>query len=572
VSSAIEPTHPEWLQGGGEMGALIRSRDWSKTPLGPLASWPATLRTMVRLALDSGRPAAIAWGPAAIHLYNDAYRRLGAGGHPGALGEPFGACAEPALVALAAPLRAALAGAPQLLERQRLLIDRGASRGEALFTVSFDPIRDGTGEVAGAFVVVQEAAREAPGEDEWVGSNTDVTERRRAQEAQLGIQKMEALGTLAGGIAHDFNNILAAIEGNAKLAIADLPVDHPAQESLSEIEKSTARAVDVVRRILTFSRHQEPNRDVIDLRPAIEEALGLLRATLPAGVELRAEFASDVAHTIADPTEVHQIVMNLITNASHAIGSRGGRIDLRVDTALVASTEDDAIAGLRPGRYARLTVTDDGNGMDKQTSDRIFDPFFTTKPVGQGTGLGLSLVHGVMKSTGGMVTVDSQLGVGTTFRLYFPAAEGAPKAAKATPPDDVRPHRGRILYVDDEGALVKLITRGLRRMGYVVTGFTEPALALEWARAQPNAFDVAVTDLSMPGMSGFDLVRALLALRPTLPVVMITGYARAEDYAAAAEAGVSALILKPSTVEQLASELRRFVMERIDLKKGAPPA
>jgi CheY-like chemotaxis protein/two-component sensor histidine kinase len=383
---------------------------------------------------------------------------------------------------------------------------------------------------------------------------------------------MEALGTLAGGIAHDFNNILAAIEGNAKLAIADLPVDHAAQESLSEIEKSSARAVDIVRRILTFSRHQEPNRDVIDLQPAVEEALGLLRATLPARVELRAEFASDVARTIADPTEVHQIVMNLITNASHAIGSRGGRIDLRVDTALVASTEGNAIAGLHPGRYARLTVTDDGSGMDKATSDRIFDPFFTTKPVGQGTGLGLSLVHGVVKSTGGMVTVDSQLGVGTTFRIYFPAAEGAPRAARATPPDDVQPHRGRILYVDDERALVKLITRGLRRMGYAVTGFTEAALALEWARAQPNAFDVAVTDLSMPGMSGFDLARELLALRPTLPVVMITGFARPEDYAAAAEAGVSALILKPSTVEQLASELRRFFLESIDLKKGSPPA
>ncbi len=393
---------------------------------------------------------------------------------------------------------------------------------------------------------------------EWVCSNTDITDRRRAGELQLRSQKMEALGTLAGGIAHDFNNILLAIKGNTRLAIDDLGPGHPVQDSLGEIDRASTRASELVRRILSFSRQEEPKREVMQLRPIVEEALKLLRSTLPAIIELRSRYAESVPATIADSSQVHQVIMNLATNASHAIGMRAGTIEMVLEAVNVDAALAQATPGLREGSYVRLTVSDSGCGMDRATLQRIFDPFFTTKPVGQGTGLGLSVVDGIMKTHGGVITVYSQPGKGTAFRLYFPATQAASQGAPVPPAPVIKAQGQRVLYVDDDQALVLLAVRTLSRLGYQVTGCTHPREALDMFRANPTAYDVVVTDLSMPTMSGTELTREILAVRAEVPVIITSGYLRPEDQEVATQLGAVALILKPNSIEELGQVFHRL--------------
>jgi PAS domain S-box-containing protein len=406
--------------------------------------------------------------------------------------------------------------------------------------------------------------REPDGGTLWYGVIVEVTERKRAEEAQRRSQRIEALGRLAGGIAHDFNNILLAISGNARLALSELPPDMPADSPLKasvlEIRKASARAADLVHRILAFSRQHEPRREVVGLRQPVEEAVRLLRATLPAMIEIRTRFFEEAPAVLADSTQIHQIVMNLVTNAAYAIGMRAGRIDIAVDScpAPAKSAASDDVA---PGRYACLTVADDGAGMDRATLERIFDPFFTTKPAGQGTGLGLSVVHGIVRSHQGTVAVESEPGRGSTFRLYFPAALEPAQTLTPSPVSAPCGKGQRVLYVDDEEALVYLTARVLERMGYEVLGFSDPVAALEAFRENPARFDVVVTDLSMPGMSGFHLARALLQLRPDIAVLMTSGYVRPEDREEARALGVRELILKPDTIDELGLALARVFRE-----------
>lgn len=386
-------------------------------------------------------------------------------------------------------------------------------------------------------------------------SNADITARKRAEEAQLRSQKLEGLGTLAGGIAHDFNNILLAITGNTKLAIADLPPEHAAQESLAEIAKAGARATDLVRRILVFSRPQELKREVLHLQPVVEEALKLVRATLPTTIAFRTKFAHDLPTVMADGTQIHQVIVNLATNAAHAIGEKSGVIEFRLDVTLVREGDTGEAGNLREGEYVRLYVGDNDCGMERTTLDRIFDPFFTTKGPGKGTGLGLSVVHGIMTNHGGAVRVYSEPGRGTAFHLYFPAVGTAAEIAQKPAGEARRGGHEHILYVDDEEPLVFLGTRMLERIGYKVTGHTDAALALEEFRANPQEFDVVVTDLSMPKMSGFEFARELLARRADMPVVLTSGYVRPEDQERAQSMGLRDLILKPHTIEQLSRTL-----------------
>jgi PAS domain S-box-containing protein len=393
--------------------------------------------------------------------------------------------------------------------------------------------------------------------EHFVAVFDNVTARKRAEEFQLRSQKLEALGTLAGGIAHDFNNILLAIGGNTKLAIADLPRDHAAQRSLGEISKATDRAADLVRRILSFSRPQEQKRETFHLQPVVEEALHLLRATLPAMIEIRTQFEVDVPAVVADSTQVHQIIVNLATNAADAIGPRRGLIELRLDAVNPADVPGPR-ADLPAGRCARLSVSDSGCGMERAVLERIFDPFFTTKPAGVGTGLGLSVVHGIMKSRGGAVTVYSEPGKGTTFRLYFPAAEAAADAARREQRKVAHGKGEHVLYVDDDEALVILATRVLERLGYKVTGHTDATKALQDFRGRADDFDVVVTDLSMPGISGFELARELLAIRSDVPILMTSGYVQPEDRTTALQMGIRDVILKPDTVEDLGEALERL--------------
>ena len=411
----------------------------------------------------------------------------------------------------------------------------------------------------------------SPGEEHWFSGQVmplpgespamavvvheEITDRKRAEEALRASQKLEALGTMAGGIAHDFNNLLFAILGNAHLAAEELPQGHVVLERIAEIEKASRRATDLVRRVLAFSRPQSTSRPVVQLEGVVEDALRLVRATLPAGIAIQTSFPAVLPLVACEVGAVEQIVVNLATNASHAIGSRPGRIVVSLDETTADESGLASLVDSAAGRFVRLTFSDDGSGMAPETLRRAFDPFFTTKPTGSGTGLGLSVIHGIMKSHGGAVTAESAPGKGATFRLYFPVASGAPSpaAVRGKAPEG----RGeRILYVDDEEALVLLLERFLVRCGYDVTGETDPVKALALFRADPDAFDAVVTDLSMPGMSGFDLVREIRAIRSGVPIILASGYVTAEDEAAARKAGNLELVLKPGTVEEFGEALR----------------
>jgi len=388
----------------------------------------------------------------------------------------------------------------------------------------------------------------------------EVAERKRAEAVNRKLvakmhlcQKMDALGALAGGIAHDFNNVLTAIVGCTDLALADLPVDHAVRQYLNQVKKAGVRGRDLVSRIMAFGRQQPQKRQLIKLQPVIEEALKLLRATLPAMVEIVPHFEED-AVVMADSTQIHQIITNLVINANHAMSGKG-RLEVKLGVTTINNELVSESADFHEGRYLRLSVTDTGTGMDAATVERIFEPFFTTKLAGEGTGLGLAVVHGIVKAHDGAITVDSKPGVGTTFEVYFPVIQAELLAAEC-PPREAHQGKGEhILYVDDEDSLVYLATEILTRLGYEITGFTSPREAIAAFEQGPDDFDVLVTDLSMPGMSGAELARRLLQIRPGLPVIMTSGYILPEDMEKAQKLGVRDLILKPNTVEELGEKL-----------------
>jgi nitrogen-specific signal transduction histidine kinase/ActR/RegA family two-component response regulator len=395
----------------------------------------------------------------------------------------------------------------------------------------------------------------------------DVTERVRAEQErhllELNLrqaQKMQSLGTLAGGIAHDFNNILLAISGNTRLAMQDLDSDHPVQVSLSEVAKASARATGVVNQILFFSRREELPQSPINLRTVVEESLELIRATLGAQMDIQARLDSTEALVLGDPAQLHQVLLNLATNAAHAMEEGGGRLSIELDQVQVDELIAQQTAELRPGLYQRLTVRDTGVGMLPQVVERIFDPFFTTKPRGQGTGLGLSVVHGIVKSHGGAIAVHTAPGKGSSFLVYLPAIPTDVPDAQLMPASSERGRGQRILYVDDEEPLVYLMVRVLDRLGYKVSGFVDVRAALDTFKADPMAYDAVVTDLSMPGMPGTDFAREILEIRPELPVVMTSGFVRNEDREHARKIGVRELLLKPSTVDGLGEVLHRLLV------------
>ena len=408
-----------------------------------------------------------------------------------------------------------------------------------------------------------------------IGMVEDITAKKQADieqkrlESQLRqSQKMQALGTLAGGIAHDFNNILTAIVGNAHLALSDLSPDHPAEISVAEIAKAGTRATELVRRILMFSRQEDTQRVVTPIRPVIEEALKLLRASLPAMIHIRSSYSDDLPNVSADATQIHQVVMNLGTNAAHAMGEKGGLFKVEVDHLMVDEDLASTSADLREGHYVRIVISDTGCGMTREIVDRIFEPFFTTKGPRQGTGLGLSVVHGIIKNHEGAISVYSEPGKGTAFRMYLPVAESAVAQEQVVAPKTVQGHGERILYVDDEELLVYLMTRMLERLDYEVTGYTDADQAIQAFRNDPTRFDAVVTDLAMPDMTGHDLARTLLEIRPDVPIVMTSGYIREEDAQAALQAGIQEVISKPHSVEELGRVLHSTLERHLSRRKG----
>ncbi len=400
---------------------------------------------------------------------------------------------------------------------------------------------------------------------------TDVSDRKEAEaelrkfEAQLrDVQKMESIGTLAGGIAHDFNNILGAILGNVALAREDLGTGHPALTSLEEIHKASVRARNLVQQILTFSRREPQKLVTQPLLPVIEETRKLLRSTLPARVELDFDLTDRPLHALVDATQVQQVLMNLCTNAWHALNDGAGRIGVGLDAVVLESNEAQRLSGISPGRYAHLWVSDTGIGMDAATRSRIFEPFFTTKPVGQGTGLGLAVVHGIVSAHRGAVWVESELGQGSTFHMYIPLMDptewGAASAETETPATAVG-HGEHVLYLDDDETMVVMVERILVRSGYRVSGYRDPQEAMTAVREHPEAVDLVVTDYNMPGFSGLDVARALALIRPELPVIVSSGYITEELQYEAKLAGVRSLLEKQNTFQELSSLVARILSQ-----------
>ena len=428
---------------------------------------------------------------------------------------------------------------------------------EAWVTLSTRAIVDASGNSGGQLAMVTDVTRQRLAE----ASRTEL-------EAQLReSQKMEAIGTLAGGIAHDFNNILAAILGNASLAEEHLGPRHPARESLLHINQAAVRARSLVQQILAFSRRQPHQLTAQPLRPLIEESVRLLRSILPAMVALEVRLEDRPLRVAADGTQLQQVVMNLCTNAWHALGGRAGRIELGLDSVDLDAEAAQRLGGISAGRFAHLWVGDDGSGMDEATRRHVFEPFFTTKPVGQGTGLGLSVVHGIVATHRGAIAVRSSPGQGTHFDLYFPLQAETANAAAAIEPAAAaqRETNGQhVLYVDDDPIMLLTVQGLLQRRGYRVSCIEDPREALAALNDQPQAFDLVVTDFNMPVLSGIDVARDIARLRPDLPVVMTSGYFTDEVRAAALQAGVRSLLQKEYTLEQLGGLVQRILAE------GAP--
>jgi PAS domain S-box-containing protein len=394
----------------------------------------------------------------------------------------------------------------------------------------------------------------------------DVTNEAKLERQLSQAQKMEALGTLAGGIAHDFNNILSIVFGYADLALLDSSDGNKTRRYLEDIRKAAWRAKELVDQILAFSRQGEHQRRPVQITPIAEETLKLLRASIPSSIEIRQGTTSE-SMVLADPTQIRQLIMNLCTNAAHAMRERGGILQLSVNDVLLGEDFVARYPKTYPGPYIKLSVGDTGHGMDPATQERVFDPYFTTKGPGEGTGLGLAVVHGVVESHGGLITVTSDPGKGTIFDVFLPKLQNDDlRLIPPTPISSSIPSGNgeRLLFVDDEVSLVAVTLNFLEALGYKVTIRKSSLEALEAFRTQPDRFDLVITDLTMPQMGGLDLAREMRQIKPDLPVVLCTGFSVMVTQDRLKTAGISRLMPKPLILEELA----RTVREVLDEKKA----
>jgi len=375
-------------------------------------------------------------------------------------------------------------------------------------------------------------------------------------------QKMEAIGTLAGGVAHDFNNILGAILGFTELARNTIAEDSPARQHLERVSEAGTRAVALVDQMLAFGRHGGSKKRAVNLNDVVTEAMHLIRASTPATIDIRQSIDAPDVEALVDPTQIHQVVVNLCTNAAHAMPD-GGTMEVSLDLMDVGEELALSKASLRPGSYFRLTVADTGNGMDRTTMEQAFDPFFTTKEVGSGTGLGLSVVHGIVTGHGGLVDVYSEPGQGSTFKAYLPRK--SVEAADMTAAEPVLVTQGQgetVMFIDDEEPLVQLALQVLGELNYRAMVFEDPVAAMQAFRAAPDRFDVIITDQTMPDMTGVEIARAVAEVRPDLPVVLATGHGLA---ALAEMLDLSVFrdqLKKPLTKSELGACLNRVLRDR----------
>jgi len=400
-----------------------------------------------------------------------------------------------------------------------------------------------------------------------LSSIVDISARKQAEQEQARLeeqlrqsQKMEALGRLAGGIAHDFNNILGAIVGYAELVREETKSPEVVAD-VDEVLRAAARGKDLVERILRFSRRQDVVPRAMDLGQVVREVTRLLRATLPASIDIRLGLNPTTPRVMADATSVHQVLMNLATNASHAMDS-GGVLDIDLQPFQVRDSFARANPGLREGQHVLLTVRDTGHGMDEATKARAFEPFFSTKAPGGGSGLGLALVHGILRDHGGTAWLESEVGQGTMVSCLFPAIESETPEELTQPKPVARGHGERILLLDDEPTLTAVGERRLQALGYSVTTANDPKEGLAIFREAPEAFDLVMTDFSMPNMDGVQFARHVSTLRPDIPILLVTGYMDEFPDSTIAAAGISKVLSKPMTLATLGETVAALLATR----------
>jgi len=377
-------------------------------------------------------------------------------------------------------------------------------------------------------------------------------EKKNLQMQLQQAQKMEAIGTLAGGIAHDFNNILSAIIGYSELALREISEETKLYSYVQGVRKAGKRARNLVSQILSFSRRSEEERKPIQITPILKESLKLLRASLPATIEIRQNFGTHLGNVLADPTQIHQVIMNLCTNAAHAMREKGGVLEVSlegVDVDTFFATQHPDIVS---GQYLKLTVSDTGCGMTMEVMEKIFDPYFTTKEKGVGTGLGLAVIQGIVKSHRGTITVESNPGMGSTFTIFLPVVDEKESLSITSTFTFLPMGTERILYVDDEQDLVDIATAMLESLAYELVGTTTPLKALELFRANPGKFDLVITDMAMPKMTGVELAKECMHIRPEIPIILCTGFTEAITEEEAKAMGIRAFVMKPIFKDKLA--------------------
>jgi PAS domain S-box-containing protein len=398
----------------------------------------------------------------------------------------------------------------------------------------------------------------------------DVTEKWQLEKRLAQAQKMESIGTLAGGIAHDFNNILSAVIGYTELSLIDIPKGSALQNNLQQVLKAGGRAKDLVRQILTFSRQRENELVPVKVSLIVNEALKLLRASLPTTIKMRHHIKSYLA-VLTDPTNIHQVLMNLCTNASFAMQEEGGVLEVSLSDVDLDADFAKQHPDVKPGKFIRLIVSDTGYGMSPEVSERIFDPFFTTKKMGQGTGMGLSVVHGIVKSHGGTIIVESSPGKGSAFSVFLPAIESevtdqVDQAQLALTGNE------RILFVDDEDFQADIGKRMLERLGYRVTAKTNSVEALDLFRQTPDEFDLVITDMTMPDMTGDVLARKLISIRPDIPIIVCTGYSARINPDIIKEIGIKEMAMKPVVMKDIAQMIHRVLSREADRRNKTAEA
>lgn len=391
----------------------------------------------------------------------------------------------------------------------------------------------------------------------------DISERKEAEKHRLKMetqmreaQKMESLGILAGGIAHDFNNILAAVLGYAELAQLVCPAGSNLKSYVSEISKAGHRARELVQQILLFSRQGHSEKEPMDVSRVLDEALRLIKATLPANIEIHRNISPNLAPAFANETQIHQIVMNLCTNAYHAMKTTGGMLDVNLTAVDIWEQDAKSYPGMHPGSYLKLSIGDNGCGIPPHVIDRIFEPYFTTKPIGEGTGLGLSTVHGIIKDHGGCIKVYSEMGIGTTFHVFLPAAFTAAETASQQA-EPLPMGNECILLVDDEKTLIDLGQDLLQRLGYWVETRASSIDAIEAFRSNSRKYDLVISDMTMPKLTGDEMARQMKAIRPDIPIILCSGFSDRIHAQTMEAIGINALLMKPVVYADLAHTVRQ---------------